>query len=422
MMNSAPNRTALFIAAFDSQLKWCASLIPDFQRAGFSCSILVPDVRNALSREQIAAVGVDTVEYTAWERMIERCRECDVLVIALIGPLTKRLIFQLHESEPDGGPVKIACWVGIIIEKQIAGYLDRCGADIVSVNSREDYDRFRTVAERLRLPTDNLILNGLPFLPPRAASAKKGPIRTVLFADQPTIPNSWSERRYVYERLIAYARRHPERLVLLKPRHKKGEDTLHKMRYHPEDVLSDADLPKNFQFTYTPISHALDTTDLLITVSSTACLEAVSSGVKAALVLDLGVHERLGNHVFVDSGLLRTFDQLESDDIGVPEPEWLHSYFLGHPQPPSLRIVEQSIALVTSGARPGAVVRKTDYFSSAMKLDSAMLGMRGPENYAELLGSRRGPVLRKVLAAGNQLTPPLFRGAAKGFLRRLGII
>ncbi|MCD7061409.1 DUF6716 putative glycosyltransferase [Pelagibacterium xiamenense] len=403
----------MFVAAFDSQLKWCASLMPEFRKAGFDCAVLVPDVRNALSKEQIAAVGVEAVEYTTWERMIERCLASDVAVSALAGPFTRQIIYQLHRAAPEGGPVTVGCWVGIVIEKQIAGYLDRCGADIVSVNSREDYDRFCAVAARLGLPTGNLMLNGLPFLPAHAATPKQGPVKTVLFADQPTIPADRAERRYLYDRLIAYARRHPDRKVILKPRHKKGEDTIHRMKHHPEDVLRGMAFPENFEIGYTPIAQALADTDLLITVSSTACLESVAAGVRTALVLDMGVHERYGNQVFVDSGLLRTFDQLEADEIGAPDPDWVAAYFLGYAQAPNARIVERASQLVASGAHPGAAVRRTAYFASALVFAETILRLRPPENYADLLAQGTGPTVRALLRAGNRFTPSFLRPTAR---------
>lgn len=38
------------------------------------------------------------------------------------------------------------------------------------------------------------------------------------------------------------------------------------------------------------------------------------------------MREQLGNHIFLGSGLLRTFDQLEQDQIGVPVlPHGIHS-------------------------------------------------------------------------------------------------
>jgi hypothetical protein len=59
-----------------------------------------------------------------------------------------------------------------------------------------------------------------------------------MFADQPTVPQTREDRLYVYQRLLAYARAHPDRQVVLKPRHRIGEDTFHRMRFHPEVLLS----------------------------------------------------------------------------------------------------------------------------------------------------------------------------------------
>ena len=43
-MTSAP-RSVLFLAAFDSQLKWCARMRDEFRARGFSCDVVVPEVR-----------------------------------------------------------------------------------------------------------------------------------------------------------------------------------------------------------------------------------------------------------------------------------------------------------------------------------------------------------------------------------------
>lgn len=208
-------------------------------------------------------------------------------------------------------------WVGVIIEKVVAGYLDRCGSDVVAVNSSGDLGLFRDVATLLGLPTDNLLLAGLPFLSAAPQPTRVRSIRRVLFTDQPTVPNSEVERLYIYRRLLRYAQRHPDRDVLLKPRHRPGEDTFHRMRHHPEDLLAREGKPANFRVDYTPVTEMLPTVDLLITVSSTACLEALDAGCGVGLVLDLGVHERYGNHVFLNSRLLRTFADLELETTSV---------------------------------------------------------------------------------------------------------
>lgn len=363
-------RTALLIAAFDSQLKWCAGIRDELDRRGVVSRVIVPDTRSALSQRQIHDAGFDHVERAPWADLVEASLASDIVVSSLAGPLTHRLSLDLAAALPsgEGGPVLVSGWVGIIIEKITAGYLDRSGTDVVAVNSVDDLDHFRRTGQTLGLPTDNLVLSGLPFLSSAPQEQRSGPVTTVLYADQPTVPASAEERTYVYRRLVEHARMHPERDVLLKPRHRPGEDTFHRMAHHPADLLSTDDLPANFRIDYTPIADLLPHVDLLVTMSSTACLEAIDEGARVALLLDLGVHERHGNHVFLDSGLLRTFDQIDADDLGRPTEAFLHSWFAERDRPAPVVVVDRVEELLRSGRRPSRDVWRSDYFRCAMDL------------------------------------------------------
>ena len=135
-------------------------------------------------------------------------------------------------------------------------------------------------------------------------------INTVLFSDQPTVPATQSERLYLYR---ASARLRPpapgSRGIVRSPGTGLEESTFHRMRHHPERLLAGEELPRTCVSTTRRSLRRCLTTDLLLTMSSTACLEALDHGRRVGLILDLGVHERYGNHVFLDSGLLRTFSQ-----------------------------------------------------------------------------------------------------------------
>lgn len=366
-------RRALLVAAFDSQLKWLSGIRDELEARGIDCSVVVPEVRSALSPAQIAAAGFETVENCDWAELIELALRSDVVVCGLSGPFTLRFTVDLSvrlttAAERDRpGPVVVTGWVGVIIEKITAGYLDRVGSDIVAVNCVDDLDHFTTVAAQLGLATGNLLLSGLPILPSSVAPGRSGPIRRVLFADQPTVPGRAAERQYVYGRLVEYAYAHPDREVLLKPRHRPGEDTFHRMKHHPEDLLTDVTRPSNFRIDYTPISDVLPEVDLLLTVSSTACLEAVGAGCKVGLVLDLGVHERYGNHMFLSSGLLRTFDELIADQIGTPAPTWLDSYFFDRSSTATELIGDRVEKLLASGERPSRAIWESPYFTSTAR-------------------------------------------------------
>lgn len=418
--------SALFLAAFDSQLKWCGQVRDELVRRGFRWQVVVPDVRSALSPEQIDAAGFDAVTPMTWAEMLQAALVADVVVSGLSGPTNESLLADL-DARLDAraqtsliGPVLITGWVGVIIENHTAGYLNRCGADIVAVNSRIDLAHFAHVAEKLDLPTPNLLLTGLPILVGPGDRTRSGPIHRVLFADQPTVPQRAEDRRFLYDRLLDYARAHPEREVRLRPRHRLGEDTFHRMRHHPESLLADVDLPPNFCISHTPIAEQLADTDLLLTVSSTACLEALAAGCRVALPLDLGVHEKLGNHVFLDSDLLRTFDQIIADDLAPPDPDWLADYLLAEPTPPAVIIADRAEELLASGERPSSAVRRSRYYRTAAAFNRAVVGPRQrslTSRPTDLAGWRR-----RMVAVSHAVLPPVLVGPVRRLAYTAGVL
>ncbi|MFP3385586.1 DUF6716 putative glycosyltransferase [Tritonibacter sp. SIMBA_163] len=401
---------ALFIASFDSQLKWCRTVRQEFEQRGFICRTIVPGVRSALSEAQIQAAGFDQVERRSWDDTVSLALSHDVVISSLSGPMTRKLNFELSVStQPGPRPLLVAGWVGIIIEKLTAGYLDRHGCDVVAVNSKEDFARFSNVAHTLDIPTDNLILTGLPFLPNTIAAQKTGPIQRVLFADQPTVPENREERLFVYNSMIRYALRHPDREVILKPRHRPDEDTFHKMKFAPEALLKDREVPSNFRIDYTPISEMVHNIDLMVTMSSTASLEALAVGTRVAYPLDLGVHEKYGNHVFEKTGLLRSFEQIMADDIGTPAESFIDSYFFSKPAASFEMIVSRCEELLDRGEWPHDRAWNTDFFKSMrtahfeiqeLRQEYRHLRARGQEQNTSMLQRclrRFGALLKAIL-------------------------
>lgn len=416
---------ALFIASFDSQLKWCRNIREEFERQGFLCRTVVPGVRSALSEEQIRAAGFDSVEKASWEETVALAQAHDVVVTSLSGPMTRRLAFELSVSElPGPRPVLVSGWVGIIIEKLTAGYLDRMGCDVVAVNSKEDLARFISTAETLNVPSNNLVLTGLPFLPQARAPMRGGPIRKVLFADQPTVPENREERIFVWDQMIKYAQRHPDREVILKPRHRPDEDTFHKMKFAPEQMLEGRAFPPNFRIDYTPISEIIAEIDLLVTMSSTASLEALAVGTRVAYPLDLGIHERYGNHIFQNTGLLRTFAQIADDDIGTPSDTFIDSYFFEKDLPSFELIVARCTELLAQGERPVAAIWDSAFYKSMRAGHFDVMELREEYRRQRALGkvkgqsslSRLSAVLRMILP--EQVFMQVYRAAKSANLVR----
>jgi hypothetical protein len=145
----------------------------------------------------------------------------------------------------------------------------------------------------------------------------------VVFAVQPSVPDNRRDRNYLLDRAVQHARLHPNREVLLKLRSKPGEHTTHIEELPYQKLVQGKDLPANFRLVYGHMGEVLDRTDLLVTVSSTAALESLHRRIPTVVLTDLGVREGLGNHHFVGSGCLASWDQLDAGYRPVPDAEWV---------------------------------------------------------------------------------------------------
>ncbi|MFF8725346.1 DUF6716 putative glycosyltransferase [Streptomyces sp. NPDC015171] len=276
---------------------------------------------------QLTEVGVqaDSLrEVTGVEFLRAMTEEpCDVLVIALVGGGVQAMLHGLRAAWGAGKrPVVVTGYVGVVYEKLADGLLLRHGADLVLANSRHDADRFRAVYEGVGADAASVTEVALPFLGGRPYTGEHEPY-TVVFAAQPSVPDSRRDRAYLLDRLIEHARRHPEREVLLKLRSKPGEHTTHIEELPYQKLVQGRDVPANFQLVYGHMGEVLDRTDLLVTVSSTAALEALHRRVPTAVLTDLGVREVLGNHHFTGSGCLASWDQLDAGHRPAADEEWV---------------------------------------------------------------------------------------------------
>ncbi|MFB8776906.1 DUF6716 putative glycosyltransferase [Streptomyces broussonetiae] len=277
---------------------------------------------------QLAEVGVraDSLrEVTAVEFLRTMARESyDVLVLSLVGGGVQAMLHGLarvYEDRADR-PVIVTGYVGVVYEKLADGLLLRHGADLVLANSRQDAERFRAVYDGVGADSTTVTEVALPFLGGTPYTGEHDPY-TVVFAAQPSVPDSRRDRTYLLDRLIQHARLHPEREVLLKLRSKPGEHTTH-IEELPYQKLAQrhGDLPPNFQLVYGNMGEVLDRTDLLVTVSSTAALESLHRRIPTVVLTDLGIRETLGNHHFTGSGCLASWDQLDAGHRPAPDEEW----------------------------------------------------------------------------------------------------
>ncbi|MFF5895088.1 DUF6716 putative glycosyltransferase [Streptomyces argenteolus] len=277
---------------------------------------------------EVGEVGVDTgrVREVTTAEFLHTVRDeaYDVVVLALVGGAVQAMLHGLAALGLPRRPVVVTGYVGVVYEKLADGLLLRHGADVVLANSRHDASRFRAVYEGVGADASSVTEAALPFLGGEPHRAQEGR-DTVVFAAQPSVPASRADRTYLLRRLVEHARLHPGREVLLKLRSKPGEHTTHieELPYQRLAERLPGGLPPNFRLVYGHMGEVLDRTDLLVTVSSTAALESLHRRIPTAILSDLGVREALGNHHFVGSGLITSWDHLDGGLRPEPDEEWL---------------------------------------------------------------------------------------------------
>ncbi|QKV97788.1 hypothetical protein HUT19_24280 [Streptomyces sp. NA02950] len=328
------------LADSDTRWKWGAltaqRLVPDDSETGRRLDGFLLRGRATPTVRQLAEVGVRAdalreVTGTEFVRAMDR-EHYDVIVLSLVGGAVQAMVHGLAHAWRGAArrPVVVTGYVGVVYEKLADGLLLRHGADVVLANSRHDAERFREVYRGVGAPADSVVECALPFLggaryDEKARLDRAHPGGTVVFAVQPSVPDNRADRTYLLRRAVEHARRHPDREVVVKLRSKPGEHTTHieELPYQKLiDRLGDG-LPANFRLAYGNMGEVLDTADLLVTVSSTAALESLHRGIPTAVLTDLGIRETLGNHHFLGSGCLASWDQLDAGDRPEADPAWL---------------------------------------------------------------------------------------------------
>lgn len=344
------------LADSDTRWKWGAltayRIQSDSRLDGFLLrGRATPTVRQ-LDEVGVRADSLCEIRGTDFVRSVDRAGY-DVVVLACVGGAVQAMLHGLRRSWRGGTrrPVVVTGYVGVVYEKLADGLLLRHGADVVLANSLQDAERFRAVYRGVGADDRAVVECALPFLGGARYGAAgeegggsgegggaggraeggegggRGERRsyTVVFAAQPSVPDSRADRTYLMRRAVEHARRHPDREVLIKLRSKPGEHTTHieELPYQKLAERLPGGLPANCRLVYGHMGEVLDRTDLLVTVSSTAALESLHRAIPTAVLTDLGVREALGNHHFLGSGCLASWDELDDGHRPEPDPGWL---------------------------------------------------------------------------------------------------
>lgn len=327
----------LVIGSYDSFLKSGLQLARRFAGGGGRVDTCIPFARKGqLSAAQLRDLALaPDIEPLPMEQLLTRGKLAgyELVIVSLAGEPSSAFFARFAELWRDAArrPLTLSLYPGIVFRFHYEGMLRRMGADLVLLNSPNDLEMYRELCAAARLSHCNGLLGGLAVLPGEQRRDRTPPLRECfLFVDQPTVPAPRAERMFLLQQIADFARRQPHVDVLVKPRHRPREMTLHRTRHHVSDLLDElVDLPSNLSLSYEPLDALWERVSFCASVSSTAVLEAVWRGIPARVITDLGVHENLGNHFFLGSGLLESFPRLRLDAPSVIDEAWARRHLCG---------------------------------------------------------------------------------------------
>lgn len=310
----------LAVADSDSYLKWAAATLDtlpgDWQR-----ELVVINNPVAPSPDQArAAAGPGTaVRHLSWRGLNRHLRHAapDVLLLGCTGPVVREIVRSPACRTADR-PVVVTGLPGVSIPATERACEFRAGCDLFVVHSRRERTEFAALAEELGLP-HRFALATLPFLPQRSAGVDVQPGRDVVLAAQAQVPVERADRVAVLAAMVAV----PDGLrPVIKLRARPGEEQTHREQWAYPDLIDDLADAERLNWATGSMAAALADAAALVTVSSTAVLEAIAMDLPALVINDFGISAEMINIVFADSGLVGSLDDLRAGDFRTVDPGW----------------------------------------------------------------------------------------------------
>ncbi|WEG08588.1 hypothetical protein PU630_15280 [Microbacterium horticulturae] len=324
---SAATIRVVAIADADSYVKWAAATLDAVDGIDPRMLIVRTPLTVSRAQERTALAGTAlgagepaarAVSRVSHEGIATRLRtlQPDVVLIAGRGPFVR--LVQREIDRLESRPVIVTGMPGISIPAQIGAVKYRQHSDLLVVHSLRERRAFAQLCRRVGTDLP-LGLATLPFARREPVAGRAGGTDLV-FAAQAIVPREHEERRQLAEILVAAAQAHPDRRVVLKLRSREGENETHYERTPLVDLLRER--PDNLVVSYAPMSTALQTAEGLVTVGSTAAIEALAMGVPVIALDVFGVRKTLLNTVFRTSGLLGDADDVIARRFRHPDPTW----------------------------------------------------------------------------------------------------
>ncbi len=323
------------IADTDSYVKWAAALL-GAAGEGADAALLVLDTPLVVSDTQLAAalsgsgLAAGRVERIAYGDLAERLTQLrpDAVLLGARGPLVRVLAREIAGLDPR--PVLVTGLPGISIPATRKAVVYRMQCDMFVVHSRRELREFGALSARTGY-AHRYALATLPFARGASATGHATGGTDLVFATQAKIPAAREDRLRIARLLVAAAEADPGRRVVVKLRAAAGEHQTHlEQDGYPELLASLGPLPPNLVTSTAPMGRALDGAEGLVTVSSTAAIEAIARGVPIIALDMFGVSAALINETLADADLLAGEADVVARRFRHPDPEWLEDNYF-HP-------------------------------------------------------------------------------------------
>ena len=334
------------IADSDSYLKWAAALLDQLVNAapsGWTGTTVLLNAPTAPDRIQVRAAlspGRRVLTLGAPALLRELTRDPpDVVLLACTGPVVAWLLRRRAFRGPDR-PLILSGLPGMALPATARGWEMRRGIDLFVTHSRVEQAAY----EVLRRPGHEPVvaLTRLPFVPVERTSAGAAipatvrPLRPrVVFAAQPSVPAAPVQRCAILRALADLAASRPDLDVVVKLRARRGQAQTHREDHPYPDLWRDlvaagAVEPGSVRFADGAMREQLIGASGLVTVSSTAVLEAMAAGLAVRVLGDFGVDDVMLTRVFIGSGVIGDLDDLRAGSFRRPDPSWCAANYF-HP-------------------------------------------------------------------------------------------
>jgi hypothetical protein len=320
----------LGVADSDSYVKWGAATLARAPREWDTDFVVLDSPFLPTAAQRSAAVDghmATDPPVLSLAELSERVRaeQPDVVFLSLRGPLIRVVLRAVLEVSARR-PILVSGLPGISIPATRKALTFRSQVDLIVLHSKRELRDFPEVAAKLSIEQE-FALATLPFF--ATTHRAELPRDEIVFAAQAKVPRLRSERVAIVGWLAACAVRHPELRVVIKLRAVGNETQTHAEQYPYDQLLCELpSRPPNLVAESGSMGGHLEHAVGLVTVSSTALLEAAAIGVPGLALDDFGVSEGLINTVFAESNLLGSSVELVAGRFRMPDPAWLDdNYF-----------------------------------------------------------------------------------------------